>query len=270
MADTTVKLSGTYDSIEAYELLEEMRSVASSYLPLTGGEISGDLVVDGQLSGNLTGNVTGTASGNLPLSGGTMTGDIILGIGGQTIKTNGDDGRISLIGGSNDTSSYLNLYGKNHASYPGHFSLTAYDGTNRKSLAGLPDGTLTWANANVLTDATVGTVVSNTSSTVSVGTTSKSVVSISLPAGTWVVTGTLSYASIVAGRQFAGLNTSSSMAANTEGTVVHYSSTANSNTIALNTTRIFTLSSTTTVYLNGYSQSTVNTGTNTITAVRIK
>ena len=34
MADTTIKLSGTYDSIEAYELLEEMRGVASDYLPL--------------------------------------------------------------------------------------------------------------------------------------------------------------------------------------------------------------------------------------------
>ena len=72
MADTTIKLSGTYDSIEAYELLEEMRSVASDYLPLTGGEITGDLIVDGQLSGDLT----GTASGNLPLTGGTLTGDV--------------------------------------------------------------------------------------------------------------------------------------------------------------------------------------------------
>ena len=50
MADASIKLSGTYDSIEAYELLEEMRGVASDYLPLTGGEISGDLIVDGQLS----------------------------------------------------------------------------------------------------------------------------------------------------------------------------------------------------------------------------
>lgn len=215
------------------------------------------------------GNGDDIASTYLPLSGGTMTGSIKLASSGNVISLDVDNSGIFLRGGMDGTSAYLNLYGKNNASYAGHFSLTAYDGTNRKTLAGLPDGTLTWANANVLTDATVGTVVSNTSSTVSVGSSSKSVVSISLSAGTWVVTGTISYASIVAGRQFAGLNTSSSITANTEGTVVHYSNTAKSQTIALNVTRIFTFSSTTTVYLNGVCETTVNTGTNTIRAVRI-
>ena len=106
MADTTVKLSGTYDSIEAYELLEEMRGVASDYLPKTGGTISGDLTVQGglfaTLTGNVTGNVTGTASGNLPLSGGTMTGALTLADGGTalsnaTVGTVVDDNTSSAV-----------------------------------------------------------------------------------------------------------------------------------------------------------------------------
>ena len=67
MADTTIKLSGTYDSIEAYELLEEMRETADNYLPLTGGEITGDLTVDGGIFGDLTGtaqNATNDGDGN--------------------------------------------------------------------------------------------------------------------------------------------------------------------------------------------------------------
>ena len=99
MADTTIKLSGTYDSIEAYELLEEMRGVASDYLPLAGGEISGDLIVDGQLSADLTGNVTGTASGNLAKAGGTMTGTITTS-GFPAIKHTSNAYNVTIAGGS--------------------------------------------------------------------------------------------------------------------------------------------------------------------------
>ena len=271
MADTTVKLSGTYDSIEAYELLEEMRSVASSYLPLTGGEISGDLIVDGQLSGNLTGNVTGTASGNLPLSGGTMTGTLRLASGGNIIASNVDDSSIGLRGGSDGTSAYLNLYGKNNASYAGHFSLTAYDGTNRKSLAGLPDGTLTWANNNVLTDATVGTVLTNSNSSnvnLTANTTTK-ITSVTLSAGTWVVTGHLQYTSVVT-RQFASLNDSGTLNAGVEGTAVHYAGSSSSTTLALCVTRIFVLTSSTEIRLNGFASVACTAGLSHITAVRIK
>ena len=141
MADTTIKLSGTYDSIEAYELLEEMRGVASDYLPLTGGEISGDLIVDGQLSANLIGNVTGTASGNLPLSGGTMAGPIILNTMGLASRSV-NDSFLQINGGTEQTNgAWLRLNGKDNT---GVFQVRANDGTNDTALVGNPNGTLTW------------------------------------------------------------------------------------------------------------------------------
>jgi hypothetical protein len=46
----------------------------TSYLPLSGGSLTGALTDSSGFNGPLTGNVTGTASGNLALSGGTLTG----------------------------------------------------------------------------------------------------------------------------------------------------------------------------------------------------
>lgn len=157
MADTTIKLSGTYDSIEAYELLEEMRGVASDYLPLTGGEISGDLIVDGQLSGtltgNVTGNVTGTASGNLPLSGGTMTGNIILSDNYANIATDATNKYLRFMNLDYNGGASLYLYGSTYNSADaGSFVFNAYDGTNRKTLRGKSDGSLAWDSYNVITD----------------------------------------------------------------------------------------------------------------------
>ena len=172
MADTTIKLSGTYDSIEAYELLEEMRGVASDYLPLTGGEISGDLIVDGQLSANLIGNVTGTASGNLPLSGGTMTGSIIL---DTPVFASGsaNDIFLQINGGTEQTNgAWLRLNGKDNT---GNFQFQANDGTNSKALVGRPTGNLTWDGnivptkaVNIQTGTANVTVGANTNATVDI------------------------------------------------------------------------------------------------------
>lgn len=124
MADTTIKLSGTYDSIEAYELLEEMRGVASDYLLKTGGTITGDLNVNGQIFGDLTGDVTGNAdtatsatndgNGNeisttyLPLSGGELTGNVAI---------NNANGTSSIA--NNNSTGGLNMFGYNSSSYEG-------------------------------------------------------------------------------------------------------------------------------------------------------
>lgn len=100
---------------------------------ITADEFNGNATKDG--NGNV---ITSTY---LPLSGGTLTGALAL----TNIKSTANTNRVSIVGGTDETSAYLNLYGKTHASYAGQFSLTAYDGTNRRSLAGKPDGTLTWS-----------------------------------------------------------------------------------------------------------------------------
>lgn len=127
---------------------------AGNYLPLTGGSITGNLSV----SGTITGDVTGTASGNLPLSGGTMTGTLYFDTGGEAIIQNNlsnSDGFIGIYGGAGYTNgAYITLSGKNRSSNAGAFSIYANDGVNgTKSLFGRPDGTLTWAGKDVITAA---------------------------------------------------------------------------------------------------------------------
>ena len=88
------------------------------------------------------------ASKYLPLAGGTMTGNIKFGSG--YISKSTDTAALNLNGGSgSDSGAYLNLYGKSHASSAGAFSLSAYDGTTRKQLVGLVNGKLTWAGNDV-------------------------------------------------------------------------------------------------------------------------
>ena len=55
----------------AYDVANTANSSASSALPLTGGTISGDLTITGNLSGNLSGNISTSTSvtGNLYVSG---------------------------------------------------------------------------------------------------------------------------------------------------------------------------------------------------------
>ena len=170
MADTTIKLSGTYDSIEAYELLEEMRGVASDYLPLTGGEISGDLIVDGQLSadltGNVTGNVTGTASGNLPLSGGTMTGKIVYNGSNSEKFSLGSSSATNIDFGwdfTNENGAMIGLR-SNSDTNSGEFEILARNTSKTTSLLGTPNGVLAWDGNRVQTAkhySTTVTVASN-------------------------------------------------------------------------------------------------------------
>lgn len=89
-----------------------------------------------------------TKAGNyLPLSGGTITGNVYT---GGDISRTADNSRLSLNGGNGiDSGAYLNLYGKSHSTYAGLFSLSAYDGTTKKQLQGKIDGTLTWDGNNI-------------------------------------------------------------------------------------------------------------------------
>ena len=78
----------------------------------------------------------------LPLSGGTMTG--IITRNGFLAKNSVDNGYIEILGGTDETSSYICIYGKNHSTSPGTINIRAYDGTNSSYLKLVPNGTLTW------------------------------------------------------------------------------------------------------------------------------
>ena len=84
----------------------------------------------------------------LPLAGGTMTGAILT---DNPIKASTDDGVMGIWGAPNDFNdgAVLQVFGKNHTSYAGWFSLRASDGVNNKILLGKPDGTLTWNNNDI-------------------------------------------------------------------------------------------------------------------------
>ena len=70
-------------------------------------------------------------------------------------------------------------------------TLTADDGNgNTKDFVAESDGTLTWNGNDILTNATVGTVVTNTSNNISITSgTAKVLTSVNLSEGVWVVTG---------------------------------------------------------------------------------
>lgn len=178
--DDSTKIATTefvQDAIDS----EETRA-DGAYLPLTGGSVTGNLTVSGTITGDVTGDLTGNAdsatndaNGNpiastyLPLTGGSITGDInltgdlniangmLLGSGSNNTSDlffvgnsrSGYDGYTGLYGAN----SYYNgasifMYGKNHEA-AGRFDIHAFDGTNRKTLFGNANGSLTWDGHNI-------------------------------------------------------------------------------------------------------------------------
>lgn len=85
----------------------------------------------------------------LPTSGGTMTGTIVSNL--EAIKNIDDESNIKILGGTDDTSSYIGIWAKNNSATPGVIQLRTSDGTNNKSLLAYPNGDLTWAGNNVVT-----------------------------------------------------------------------------------------------------------------------
>ena len=125
----------------------------NDYLPLSGGTVSGDLTVTGNIAGSLVGNVTGLASGNLSITGGTMTGAIVS--NGIVLKNKADDSYTEILAGTDENSSYISMYAKDYASSPGRINIRAYDGTNSKYLVLLPNGEFTWDSNTIMTHGVV-------------------------------------------------------------------------------------------------------------------
>ena len=89
----------------------------------------------------------------LPLTGGTMTGNIKFTII-DSIARSVDNSYLTIFGGSTyRKGAYMALSGKDRSGSSGNFDLTADDGTTTKKLVGKPDGTLTWGDVS-LTDGT--------------------------------------------------------------------------------------------------------------------
>lgn len=93
------------------------------------------------------------AGSYLPLSGGTMTGEIKR--SGNAIVCSSNTGYITIFGGTDNTSPYITLYGKSHSSYAGRITLRTGDGTNNPAMILYPNGTATWDSSNIVTDSTV-------------------------------------------------------------------------------------------------------------------
>ena len=112
---------------------------------------------DGTNRKTLTGKADGTLKWDnnsvalskdvLALSGGTMTG--IITRNGFFAKNSVDNGYIEILGGTDETSSYICIYGKNHSTSPGTVNIRAYDGTNSSYLKLVPNGTLTWGGNDI-------------------------------------------------------------------------------------------------------------------------
>lgn len=113
-------------------------------------------------------------------------------------------------------------------------------------------------------------VSENTSSTSVSANSYATIATLSLPAGIYVITGHVKFASIPANRVIIGVGTSASPSDSTDGTISHYSNTALSSTMGLQTSAIITLSDTSTVYLSAYSGAAVTVNSGILRAVRIK
>ena len=97
-----------------------------------------------------------TASGYLPLSGGTLTGNLSVNglqlTGTKRIYGNNTNDVVRMSGGSTDATdgASIALYGAGQ-SWSGHFFLQAKNASDSMGLHGYPNGTLLWGSDNVAT-----------------------------------------------------------------------------------------------------------------------
>ena len=101
----------------------------------------------------------------LPLSGGNMTGNIVYDTTNTVgIRKNNSTSLLEISGGSAlNKGSRLALYGESHATYAGRFDLIAGATSTSRSLVGTSNGNITWNGAVIQTssDARLKTELSN-------------------------------------------------------------------------------------------------------------
>ena len=355
MADTSVKLSGTYDSIEAYNIMVEMQEMSADYeairteaaaaasaataasaaatnaINTANTAVSNAQTYAGNASdsaddaagyaANASTSATNAASsatdaansaaaastsetnaaasataaaaseavvnGALPLSGGTMTGNITLADGGNPLSTAGG----TMTGALNTANNIWNNLGDDAAFGDHNVAGKMCVKTQTSTATGIAFFNSSNTNVGqvevnnefkfnkpilvnsntVLTNGTTGTMVTKSiSSAVSLAqATAKTITSISLSAGTWVVTGHAHWSSTTADKGYSIQITNAANTlqyANDSAMAVH---SANSGHLSLQTCRIWNLTATTTIYLCGYTTAASSVADADIKAVRI-
>ena len=283
MADT-IKLSGTYDSIEAYNILTEMQSLETTIegyktdaetAATNAGTSEGNALTYSTNAGNSADDAS-TYAGNASDSANDASGYAANAYTSETnaaasatlasqwaTKTDGvvADGEYSAKYYALEAASSASDAAASEAVVAGALPLSG----------GTLTGTLTLADGGkALSDATVGTVVSDSiSSSVSVSAnTATEVTHINLTKGVWIVTGHTNITSVVATKVYGtGIETSVTYAHANDGSLSLQSSMTG--TLAGQSTRILSLNATTTVYLVVWASNACSVHDGIITAVRI-
>lgn len=87
----------------------------------------------------------------LPLSGGAMTGSLVIAQGANSITGGAKDGFVQINAAANSGGGQIRLYGQNHTDYPGHVFIYAKSGdAPEKALVIKGTGELTWNGKPVL------------------------------------------------------------------------------------------------------------------------
>ena len=183
----------------------------------------------------------------LPLSGGTMTNDITFAESGG-IKGGAAHGLPFVAGSDTASSPYIIIHGLSdpETNYRGIITLHA-GGLNGPSLVLNPNGNITWNGRHVVLDASISDKSSTANKSLAAST-ATNIVSISLTAGNYIVTAHARFESATTGKCYGITISDTSASFNTNANPTVYVG-ANGTPLALNTTKIFSLSSATTIYL---------------------
>ena len=161
--DVIIRRSSTSDALALYgsnswsngasfNLYGKDHTTKAGRFELTARSASDYIMLEGLGDGTLKwgGNKVLTTANGLPLSGGTLSGDVFA--SSYIHGGNGTSGYLTLYGGNSwQGGAYLALRGRTHATEPDEWFLSTSNGT--KQLRGKPDGSLTWAGNEVLTTA---------------------------------------------------------------------------------------------------------------------
>lgn len=143
-------------------------------------------------------------------------------------------------------------------------------GANEPTYSGsyiVTDGSVTWHKMTVGASIT-GYSMSDYDKSLTASTATE-LISLSLSAGTWVVTGTAEYKSVTSGNRYAIAIENGVRFAYADDSVVAINAGGDATIMCLSTTRIIELNSPATVYLVGYSNTTATVNPAQMHAVRI-